>query len=378
MRIGVPKEIKNNENRVAMTPMGVRAFQQAGHQVYIESNAGINAGFTDQDYKDAGAFIVNSPENIWSQDMVLKVKEPIKEEYKYFREDLIVFAYLHLAADLELTEALVQSKVTGIAYETIQDSNGALPLLTPMSEIAGTIAPQIGAQYLEKHYGGKGILLCGIPGVPRGKVTIIGGGVAGTSAAKIAIGLGADVTVIDINPKRLSKLEDQFGNQIQTLISNPYYIGEAVTQSDLVIGAVLIPGTKAPKLVSEEMVRAMKPKTVLVDIAIDQGGIFETSNRVTTHDNPIYEKHGVIHYSVANIPGAVPVTATIGLANIVLPYALKIANNGLVNVIKQDSSFYKGINTMKGYITYKAVAEAHGLDFKEVSTILREAEKLSI
>ena len=300
----------------------------------------------------------------------MKVKEPIPSEYQYFREGLILFTYLHLAPEPDLTKALIKNKVIGIAYETVQLANGSLPLLTPMSEVAGRMSAQIGAQFLEKFEGGKGILLSGVPGVRRGKVTIIGGGIAGTNAAKIAIGLGAEVTIIDSNPDRLRQLDDVFGNAISTLMSNPFNIAEAVKDSDLVIGAVLIPGAKAPKLVSEEMVRAMEAGSVIVDIAIDQGGSFETIDHATTHDNPTYVKHGVVHYSVANMPGAVPRTSTIALTNVTVPYALQIANKGYKQACLDNEALCKGINTLDGFVTYKAVADAHSLDYEDTRTIL--------
>ncbi|MDQ6599924.1 alanine dehydrogenase [Bacillus salipaludis] len=372
MRIGVPKEIKNNENRVAMTPAGVVNLLKFGHDVYIEKGAGHGSGFSDEDYASAGAKIVDSAGEAWSMEMVMKVKEPLPSEYSYFREGLILFTYLHLAPEPELTKALIDNKVVGIAYETVQLSNRSLPLLTPMSEVAGRMAAQIGAQFLEKVHGGKGILLSGVPGVHRGNVTIIGGGVAGTNAAKMAIGLGAKVTIIDLNPDRLRQLDDIFGSDVTTLMSNHYNIAEAVKESDLVIGAVLIPGAKAPKLVTEEMIQSMKPGGVVVDIAIDQGGIFETTDRITTHDNPTYVKHGVVHYAVANMPGAVPRTSTIALTNVTVPYALDIANKGYKAACLKNEALLKGINTLGGYVTYEAVAEAHGLQFKDTKTLLEK------
>ncbi|MGA9225712.1 MAG: alanine dehydrogenase [Mesobacillus sp.] len=372
MRIGVPKEIKNNENRVAMTPAGVLNLVNFGHEVFIETGAGLGSSFTDEDYKGAGAIIVASAEEAWSQDMVMKVKEPLPEEYGYFREGLILFTYLHLAPEPELTKALIENKVVGIAYETVQLPNNSLPLLTPMSEVAGRMATQIGAQFLEKVHGGKGILLGGVPGVQRGKVTIIGGGVAGTNAAKMAVGLGAEVTMIDLSPERLRQLDDIFGSDITTLISNPYNIAESVKTSDVVIGAVLIPGAKAPRLVTEEMIQSMNPGSVVVDIAIDQGGIFETTDRITTHDNPTYEKHGVVHYAVANMPGAVPRTSTIALTNVTVPYAVQIANKGYKQACLDNEALLKGINTLNGYVTYKAVAEAHDLVYSETKTLLEQ------
>ncbi|WJQ00341.1 alanine dehydrogenase [Geobacillus stearothermophilus] len=360
MIIGVPKEIKNNENRVAITPAGVLSFVQAGHTVLIEKEAGVGSGFSDNDYARAGAQIIERAEDVWAQaDMVMKVKEPLPSEYGYFRPGLILFTYLHLAADPELTRALKESGVIAIAYETVQVGR-TLPLLTPMSEVAGRMAAQIGAQFLEKPYGGKGILLGGVPGVARGKVVIIGGGVVGTNAAKVAVGLGADVTIIDLNADRLRELDDIFGNQITTLMSNPMNIAEAVAEADLVIGAVLIPGARAPKLVTEDMVKAMKPGSVIVDVAIDQGGIVETSDHVTTHDDPTYVKHGVVHYAVANMPGAVPRTSTIALTNVTIPYALQIANKGVMQAITDNPALELGVNVANGEITYEAVARDLG------------------
>jgi alanine dehydrogenase len=370
MQIGVPKEIKNNENRVAMTPAGVFNLVKYGHEVYIERGAGLGSAFTDEDYAAAGAHLVETAAEAWSMEMVMKVKEPLPSEYQYFREGLILFTYLHLAPEPELTKALIEKKVVGIAYETVQLENKSLPLLTPMSEVAGRMAAQIGAQFLEKVHGGKGILLSGVPGVHRGTVTIIGGGVAGTNAAKMAIGLGAKVTIIDLNPERLRQLDDIFGSDVTTLMSNPYTIAEAVKESDLVIGAVLIPGAKAPRLVTEDMIKSMTPGSVVVDIAIDQGGIFETTDRITTHDNPTYIKHGVVHYAVANMPGAVPRTSTIALTNVTVPYALQIANKGFKKASLENEALLKGINTLGGYVTYQAVAEAHGVVFSDTKSLL--------
>ncbi|WP_430784778.1 alanine dehydrogenase [Virgibacillus flavescens] len=372
MRIGIPREIKNNENRVAMTPAGVLTLKTAGHEVYVESGAGVTSGFVDEQYQEAGAHIVLTAKEAWEQEMVMKVKEPLHEEYDYFYEGLILFTYLHLAAEPDLTKALIDKKVVGIAYETVQLENRSLPLLTPMSEVAGRMAAQIGAQFLEKSKGGKGILLAGIPGVRRGKVTVIGGGVVGTNAAKLAVGLGADVTIVDLSPERLRELDDIFGSTINTLMSNPLNIKEAVAESDLVIGAVLIPGAKAPRLVTEEMVQAMTEGSVIVDVAIDQGGIFETTDRITTHDNPTYTKHGVQHYAVANMPGAVPRTSTIGLTNVTVPYALQLANKGYVQACKDNAALRKGINTLDGYVTYQAVAESNGLHYDEVQSLLEK------
>ena len=365
MKIGIPKEIKNNENRVAITPAGLHTLVAAGHTVLVETSAGVGSGFPDEQYKQAGAIISPTAAEVWAAEMVIKVKEPIAAEFQYFREDLILFTYLHLAAEPKLTDALIENKVTGIAYETIQLPNGHLPLLTPMSEVAGRMAVQVGAVYLEKPNGGKGVLLSGVPGTRRGKVTIIGGGVAGTNAAKIAIGLGAEVTIIDNNLERLRQLDDIFGYQVSTLASNSATIANCVKNSDLVIGAVLIPGAKTPKLVTEAMVAQMEPGSVVVDVAIDQGGIFETADHATTHDNPVYVKHNVLHYSVGNMPGAVPNTSTIALTNATLPYALQIANKGLAKALADDAALLKGLNTYKGDLTCKAVADASPYEYTE-------------
>lgn len=370
MKIGVPAEIKNNENRIAMTPAGTHHLVKAGHEVYIQKGAGNGSGFTDEQYIDAGGKIVDTAEQAWAMDMVMKVKEPIKAEYCFFREGLILFTYLHLAPEPELTVALIDQKVIAIAYETVQLPNGSLPLLTPMSEVAGRMASQIGAQFLEKPKGGKGILLAGVPGTNRGKVTIIGGGVAGTNAAKIAIGLGAEVTILDVNPERLRQLDDIFERDISTLMSNPYNISESVREADLVIGAVLIPGARAPKLVTEEVVVSMTNGSVIVDIAIDQGGIFETTDKVTTHDNPTYIKHGVLHYAVANMPGAVPRTSTFALTNVTVPYAVQIASKGYKKACLENEALLKGINTLNGFVTYEAVASSHGLAYSDARTLL--------
>lgn len=370
MRIGVPKEILNNENRVAMTPAGAHTLAVAGHEVFIQSGAGLGSSFTDQDYIDAGAQIVPTAADAWDQEMVMKVKEPQESEFDFFKENQIIFTYFHLAPEVALTKALLDKKVTAIAYETVQLPNNTLPLLAPMSEVAGRMATQIGAQFLQKTNGGLGILLGGIPGVQRGKVTVIGGGMAGTNAARVAIGMGAHVTIIDLSTDRLRQLEELFGNDVQTLVSNPFNIAEAVRDADLVVGAVLIPGARAPKLVSEEMVKSMKPGAVLVDIAIDQGGIFATSDRITTHDNPTYEKHGVVHYAVANMPGAVPRTATMGLTNNTVPYALQIANRGVKDALLGNGALLKGLNTHNGHVTYKAVADAQELEFVEAEAAL--------
>lgn len=370
MIIGVPREIKNNENRVAMTPAGVVNLISAGQEVIIEKGAGLGSNFTDEEYKNSGAKIIGNASDVWTEaDMIMKVKEPLESEYQYFRKGLILFTYLHLANEPELAKALVEHEVTAIAYETVTVGR-TLPLLTPMSEVAGRMAVQLGAQYLEKSQGGKGIVLSGIPGVERGTVTIIGGGVVGANAAKIALGLGANVNIIDLNPARLRELDDIFGDRVQTLMSNPLNIANAVKESDLVIGSVLIPGAKAPKLVTEEMVKSMQPGSVIVDVAIDQGGNFETVDHPTTHDDPIYEKHGVLHYAVANIPGAVPRTATIGLTNVTVPYAVQIAKKGVEEAIKTSESLKAGVNVLDGNITLEVVAKDLGYAYVSVEDVL--------
>ncbi|MGP4106681.1 alanine dehydrogenase [Virgibacillus sp. L01] len=372
MIIGVPKEIKNNENRVAMTPAGAANLIKAGHTVYIEKDAGLGSNFKDDEYQQAGAKIIENTSAVWEEaEMIMKVKEPLASEYNYFRKGLILFTYLHLAAEPGLAKALVDNEVTAIAYESIT-VNRTLPLLTPMSEVAGRMATQIGAQYLEKSKGGKGILLGGIPGVNRGKVTVIGGGVVGTNAAKIALGFGAEVTILDLNPVRLRELDDIFGSSIQTLMSNPYNIAEAVIDSDLVIGSVLIPGRKAPKLVTEEMVKSMQPGSVIVDVAIDQGGNFETVDHPTTHDDPIYVKHDVLQYAVANIPGSVPRTATVGLTNVTVPYAEQIASKGIAKAVQDNPAVLSGLNTANGKITYQAVAQDLGYEYVTPEAALQQ------
>ncbi|WP_308636433.1 alanine dehydrogenase [Paenibacillus silvisoli] len=370
MNIGVPKEIKNNECRVGVTPFGVSEFVQDGHTVYVETNAGLESGFTDAEYAQSGAIIVLDAASVWQQaDMIVKVKEPLPSEYPYFRENLILFTYLHLSAEPALAKALVDAKVTAIAYETVKEG-GTLPLLTPMSEVAGRMAAQIGTQLLERSKGGRGILLSGIPGVARGKVTIIGGGVVGTNAAKIAIGLGAEVTILDLSAARLRQLDDLFGNQVQTLISSRHNIARSVAEADLLICAVLIPGAKAPVLVSEDMVKSMKRGAVIVDVAIDQGGSVETIDHITTHDAPTYVKHGVIHYAVANMPGAVPQTSTIGLTNATMPYAVQIARKGAIQAIQDSPALQSGTNIIDGKVTYKAVADDLGYAYTPLAEVL--------
>lgn len=370
MKIGIPKEILDNENRVALTPAGVHTLVSAGHEVVIQQKAGEGAGFTDKQYIEAGARIVDTAEEAWNNEMVMKVKEPLEEEFAFIKKDQIIFTYFHLASQPKLTKVLMEKEAIAIAYETVQLDDGSLPLLTPMSEVAGHMATQIGAQYLEKTKGGKGILLSGITGVKPGNVTIIGGGVVGTNAAKRAVGLGANVTIFDLNPVRLKQLNEYFGNSVNVLMSNSLDIAEAVQQSDLVIGSVLIPGAKAPVLVTEEMIKSMEPGSVVIDVAIDQGGNFETSERPTTHSDPIFIKHDVIHYCVPNIPGAVPRTATIGLTNATVPYALQLANKGFRQAAKENGALLKGINVLEGKITNKGVAEAFGYDYTDPATLL--------
>ncbi|NGP44168.1 alanine dehydrogenase [Bacillaceae bacterium SIJ1] len=363
MNIGVPKEVKNQEHRVALTPSGVSELTARGHSVFVEANAGVDSGFLDEHYERTGAQIVDTAEEAWSCDMVMKVKEPIPSEYAFFREGQLLFTYLHLAADRELTEALMSAGVNAVAYETVQTDAG-LPLLNPMSEVAGRMATQIGAHFLEKRNGGKGILLGGVPGVRRGNVTVIGGGTVGFEAVQIAIGLGAQVTVLDVNTARLHHFDQLFGTRIQTMMSNPLNIDEVVAESDLVVGAVLLPGAKAPTLVHEETVKRMSEGSVIVDVAIDQGGIVETSDQVTTHDSPTYVRHGVLHYAVSNMPGAVPRTSTIALSNVTVPYAAKLADLGFKQAMKKDAALRKGLNITGGDIVYQAVADAHDLPYE--------------
>lgn len=361
--IGVPKEIKTDEARVAITPAGVATLKAAGHRVLVEAGAGVGSGFEDATYSGAGATILKDKKQLFDQaEMILKVKEPLPPEYGLFREGQVLFTYLHLAADRELTLAMLKAKIVGIAYETVT-VNGALPLLTPMSEIAGRMATQIGAHFLEKPQGGRGVLLGGVPGVPPGEVVVVGGGIVGTNAARVALGLGAQVCILDINPDRLRQIDDLFGGRIVTLASNAYTIASAVERADLLVGAVLIPGARAPKLVTEEMVKRMKPGSVIVDVAIDQGGCIETIDRVTTHRDPVYVKHGVVHYSVANMPGAVPRTSTFALTNATLPYVARLAASGYVAAVKSHAGLAKGVNVLGGKLTFEAVATSHGLEY---------------
>jgi len=370
MIVGVPKEIKTEEYRVAITPSGVHTLTQFGHKVIIEHNAGLGSGFFDDEFKKAGAEIVEKREEIFERaEMILKVKEPLPEEYPLLREGQILFTYLHLAASRELTEALLQRKIVGIAYETVELEDGSLPLLIPMSEVAGKMATQEGAKYLEKPQGGYGVLLGGIPGVPPAKVVIIGGGTVGSNSAWVAAGMGADVTILDINPQRLRYLSEVMPPNVKTLISTEYNIKECLATADLVILGVLIHGAKAPKLIKREYLSLMKRGSVIVDVAIDQGGSAETS-RPTTHRDPVYEVDGIMHYCVANMPGAVPRTSTFGLTNVTIPYALKLANLGWEKAVKEDKALMKGVNLLKGHLTYPAVAEAFGMPYTPVEELI--------
>jgi alanine dehydrogenase len=371
MKIGLPKEIKDNEYRVGLTPAGVRALTDAGHKVYVETKAGEGSGFDDSLYERAEATILATADEVWQAgEMIVKVKEPIAPEYGRMRENQLLFTYLHLAPEFELTKQLLERKVTGIAYETITDKRGRLPLLTPMSEVAGRMAVQVGATYLEKMNGGRGILLGGVPGVPAANVVIIGGGVVGTEAAKMAVGLGAKVTIIDKSLDRLRELDDIFLSKVQTLASSRYAIEEAISHADLIIGAVLIPGAAAPKLVTREMLKLIPRGAVMVDVAVDQGGCFETT-RPTTHSNPTFYEEGVLHYCVANMPGAVPRTSTFALTNATLPYALDLANKGFERAIAEDEGLKEGVNTYAGKLTYKAVATSQNLEYIPLDSLVK-------
>jgi alanine dehydrogenase len=366
MTIGIPKEIKPQENRVGAIPSSVERLVSAGHTVLVQRGAGEGSGFADADYKTAGAQIIETAADVYAKaDMIYKVKEPLAPEYQLLREGQIIFAYLHLAPDPTQTKALLESKVSAVAFETVQLDNGSLPLLTPMSEVAGKMSVQIGASLLQKANNGSGILLGGVPGVAPGHIVVIGAGVVGLEAARIASGMGARVTVLDISVERLAYIKNLLPG-IETLISNNVNISSVVKSADLLIGAVLVAGAKAPVLVTEEMVKSMRPGSVIVDVAIDQGGIAETIDRVTSHQDPYYIKHGVIHYSVPNIPGAVPRTSTFALSNATIPYALKIADQGLEAALRNDPHLFKGLNTYKGKVACRAVAEAQGLPYEAV------------
>lgn len=374
MIIGIPKEIKDNENRVGLTPAGVYDLVSHGHTVIVEEGAGTGSGFSNEDYVKAGAGIAADASEVWMADMIIKVKEPLPQEYHFFKKGQILFTFLHLAPEPELTKALLEKEVVAIAYETIQLDNGALPLLTPMSEVAGRMAVQIGAHFLEKHEGGKGILLGGVPGVPPAKVVIIGGGTVGTNAAKMAVGAGADVTVLDTNVERLRQLDDLFSGKLKTRKSTAFNVKEEVKTADLLIGAVLIPGARAPRIVTESMVKNMQPGSVIVDVAVDQGGSIETIDRITTHSAPVYEKFGILHYAVANIPGAVARTATMALTNVTLPYALELANKGYEQAALENPALAKGINTVNGFLIHEAVSKAHQYPYTPLNEALKSSK----
>jgi alanine dehydrogenase len=370
MIIGVPKEIKDHEYRVSLTPGGAESLVHAGHQVLVERGAGIGSGFADKQYVQGGAHVLDTAEEVFgSAEMILKVKEPLPSEYRFMRPGLLLFTYLHLAAAEELTHVLVEQKVNAIAYETVQLANGSLPLLTPMSEVAGRMAVQSGAHYLEVTQGGRGVLLGGVPGVLPANVVIIGGGVVGINAAQIALGLGARVTVLDMNLDRLRYLNQVLHGSLNTVASNRRNIAEAVRRAELVIGAVLLPGAKAPRLVTEEMIASMASGSVVIDVAVDQGGCIETIHP-TSHSDPTYVVHGVVHYAVPNIPGAVPRTSTYALSNATLPYVLKLAEHGLAEAVRQDAALCQGVNTYAGHVTYKAVADTFGLPCVPVEELL--------
>lgn len=367
MIIGVPKEIKDNEYRVSMTPGGIHQLVEHGHTVLVEKSAGGGSRFTDEDFAEAGATLIDSAEEVWGRaNMVVKVKEPLPAEYKYLRADLLLFTYLHLAAAEALTRAMVESGVTGIAYETVELDNGTLPLLTPMSEVAGRMSIQVGAHYLERHAGGRGKLMGGIPGVRPASVVIVGGGVVGTNAAQIALGMGARVTLLDINLDRLRTLSEILHGNFETIAANPFTVARAVRYADLLVGAVLVKGAKAPRLVSRKMVAEMKQGSVIVDVAVDQGGCVETTHP-TSHSEPIYFVDDVLHYCVPNMPGAVPRTSTLGLSNATLPYIIKLADKGFQAAVSADKALALGVNTYQGHITYQAVADAFGLPYKPLT-----------
>ncbi len=370
MKIGVPKEIKTNENRVALTPVGAEVLRRHGHKVFVETNAGLGSGFPDSDYKKVGATILKTPKQVFgTADMIMKVKEPIKPEYNLIREGQVVFTYFHFASSKELTQAMMKSKCIAIAYETVQKEDGSLPLLIPMSEVAGRMAPQEGAKYLERTMGGRGVLLGGVPGTEPADVVVIGGGVVGTNAAKIASGFGAKVTILDNSLYRLRYLDDVMPKNVTTLMSNPFNIRNSISKADLVIGAVLIAGAKAPKLITRKMLKLMKKGAVVVDVSVDQGGCIETC-KPTTHENPTYVIDGVVHYCVANMPGAVPFTSTIALTNATLPYAVELANKGWYKACTESEELKLGLNMIGGEIVYKGVADAFKFRYTDVNILL--------
>lgn len=370
MRIGIPKEVKDHEYRVGMTPAGVRALVDHGHRVQVQASAGIGSGFQDEEFKHAGAEIIDSADQVWADaEMVIKVKEPVASEYERMAEGQLLFTYLHLAPLPELTEKLLEKKVAGVAYETVTDPRGGLPLLTPMSEVAGRMSVMVGATHLQRAHGGRGVLISGVPGAPPADVVIIGGGIVGLNALKIAHGMRARVTVLETNPDRMRFIDDLFGGAVTTLASNSHNLEDCLKRADLVIGAVLIPGRSAPKLITRDMLGLMQPGSVLVDVAVDQGGCFETT-RPTTHSDPVYTVDGIVHYCVANMPGAVPRTSTLALTNSTLPYALALANQGVEAAVRADEHLRQGVNTYAGAITYEAVAESQGKPYRDVMDLL--------
>lgn len=369
MRIGCVKEIKKQEYRVGMTPDNAGSYVNAGHEVYVESGLGVGSGFPDSEYEEAGARILGTAKEVWDiSEMMVKVKEPLPEEYPLFHEGLILYTYLHLAADKPLTEALLESGVKGVAYETLMERDKSLPLLAPMSQIAGRLSVQEGAKYLEKMYGGEGVLLAGVPGTPKADIVIIGGGSVGTNACKIAAGMGANVTIMDVNTQRLQYLDDIFGARIQTLVSNDRNIEKALRNADLVIGCVLIPGKAAPKVIKKKYLQQMKKGAVIVDVAVDQGGCCETT-KMTYHNDPIYTVDGVVHYCVGNMPGAVPRTSTIALTNATLRYGLEIAKNGLEEACRENEVIYSAVNTYQGKVTYQNVALSLGMEYTDIKSL---------
>ncbi|WP_259014051.1 alanine dehydrogenase [Emticicia fluvialis] len=370
MIIGVPKEIKNNENRVALTPAGVAEFKKHGHTVYVQSTAGEGSGFSDEEYTKAGATLLPTIEEVYGiAEMIVKVKEPIASEYNLIKKDQLLFTYFHFASSEELTHAMIKQQAVCLAYETVEKADRSLPLLVPMSEVAGRMAIQEGAKYLEKPLKGKGILLGGVPGVPPAKVLVLGGGIVGTQAAKMAAGLGARVVIMDVSLPRLRYLSDIMPQNVVTIMSNEYNIREAIREADLIVGAVLIPGAKAPHLITRDMLKTMRAGTVVVDVAVDQGGCIETCTP-TTHENPTFIIDDVVHYCVANMPGAVPYTSTLALTNATLPYAIQLANKGWKKACTENDELKKGLNVVNGKVVYKGVADAWGLEFEEVATVL--------
>lgn len=370
MIVGVPKEIKNNENRVGLTPGGAKTLIKHGHEVVVETKAGMGSGFSDQEYLAAGATVLDDKQELFDKaDMIIKVKEPLKEEYPFFKEGQTLYTYLHLAPNPELTEMLLEKKITGIAYETVELADRSLPLLTPMSAVAGRMSVQVGAYLLQKYVGGIGMLLGGVPGVKPAEVVIVGGGVVGTNAAKMAVGLGAHVTILDVNNARLAYLNDIFEGHVTTLSANEHNLEDAVKNCDLLVGAVLVTGESAPKIVTEKMVESMRDGSVIVDVAIDQGGSVETIDRVTTHDNPFYVKHGVLHYSVANMPGAVPRTSTFALESATLRYAVDLCNKTPLTAMKEDPALLLGLNTYDGKVTHEGVADSLGYEYHDPSKL---------